>query len=183
MSGFSKLKTLISRALITSVDDTTEMQTVQVSGCSGESIDAERVQPYGLSANPPVDSEALVTYPSADHEQGVIFACDCGQWRIKGLKSGEVALYSQYEQKVLLKNNGDIETTFPGLQKFGNGSDFVAMAQKVDSSIDAIVNAISAAVTSTVPDGGALFKSNIMSALTPALEAIGSVASTNVKAD
>jgi hypothetical protein len=64
----------------------------------------------------------------------------------------------------------------------GNGSDFVALATKVDASISAISNAISNASTGS-SDGGAALKANIISILTPALQAIGSVASANVKAD
>lgn len=69
-----------------------------------------------------------------------------------------------------------------GIAYVGTGLDFVALAAKVDASIDAIVNAIAGAAV-LAGDGGAAFKANIGAALGISLPAIGSVASTNLKAD
>jgi len=102
---------------------------------------------------------------------------------------GEVYIFSRSAPEVIaatvhLKSDGSIEIK-PGAgmnAAVGNGSDAVAMAAKTDAKVDAIANAISGAAVGS-SDGGAAFKANIMSILTPALEDIGSVASTNLKAD
>lgn len=104
-------------------------------------------------------------------------------------EAGEAYLFSRSAPDVIaavvhLKANGKIEI-LPGTGQpaaVGNGGDWVAMAAKTDQKVDAIANAISGAAVGSA-DGGAAFKANIMAALTPALEAIGSVASTNLKAD
>jgi len=66
--------------------------------------------------------------------------------------------------------------------KVGTGGDFVALAQRVEAKIDAIVTAIG---TSAVQagDGGALLASNIVAALNISLPLIGDVKSSNLKAD
>ena len=64
----------------------------------------------------------------------------------------------------------------------GAGSDSVSLAMVTDNKIQAIADAITAGVA-TPMDGGAGLKATIMAALTPALAALGSVASGNLKAD
>jgi len=182
MSLKTKLMSLIGRGMISKVDDGNPIQLVEISGLAGEEIDAERLQPYGITSNPPAGAETVYGYTSADHEQAVAFVCDCGKWRITGLQSGEVALYSQHGQTILLEENGDVVTTMSGEAKFGNGADFVALAQKVDDSFQAILTSIQGAAVGSA-DGGAAFKTNLAAAIQAALESIGSVASGNLKAD
>lgn len=64
----------------------------------------------------------------------------------------------------------------------GSGSGFASLATVTDNKIQAIADAIAAGVA-TPTDGGAGLQSTIMAVLTPALAALGSVASANLKAD
>jgi hypothetical protein len=104
--------------------------------------------------------------------------------------NGEAILFArsadgEISGSVWMKKGGMIEI-IPGDGKrcdVGNGSDFVAMAEKTDAKVDAIVDAITNATIGTSPDAGAAFKANMISALQVSIPAIGSVASTNLKAD
>lgn len=180
MNLLDKLKALICRGLITSADDSSPIQLVQVTGNAGEEIDAERLQSYGITSNPPVDSECLIGYPSADHKGAVVFICDSGEWRVTELASGEVCIYSKHGQQILLKTNGDIAHTMSGLATFGSGSDFVAMAQKVQDAWTALKTAMDAFVPPGTPDGGAALSSAISAAIAAYTAGFSS---TNVKAD
>lgn len=102
---------------------------------------------------------------------------------------GEAVIFSRSAPGVItaivhLKADGTIEIK-PGqgmTANIGNGIDFVAMATKTDAKIEAIKTAISVAAVGSA-DGGAAFKENIIAALDASWPAIGSIASTNLKAD
>lgn len=103
--------------------------------------------------------------------------------------AGEAYMFSRSAPDVIaatvhIKADGSIEIK-PGAGQVagvGNASDFVAMSTKTDQKVQAILDAINGAAVGSA-DGGAAFKSNIVAALNISLPAIGSVASTNLKAD
>ena len=174
-----RIKTAVYKALIRAVVDTGEIQLVKISGLSGEVQDGiERIQNYGISSNPPLGSESVVACIGGSKDHVVVIATDSGAYRVKALNSGEVVIYSQFGQQILLKSNGSVEITAPAGVSVGNGSDAVAMGTKTD----AIVSTISATATGQVcatPGAACPFAT----ALKTALELLPSVASTNLTAD
>lgn len=102
--------------------------------------------------------------------------------------SGNVSVTSQGDASVyadgdvVLENTNDSFTLGSSSIDAGGGTDFVALAKATDDKIQAIADAITNAAV-TPMDGGAAFKAAIIAAMTPALAAIGSVASSNLKAD
>jgi phage baseplate assembly protein V len=110
MNFFSKIKSLISKGLINAVDDTTDIQTCKVSTLHNDVQDnVERLQPYGLTSHPDDDSEALVLSLDAQRDNAIIIVTDSGKHRVKGLKKGEVCVYSQHGQSITLKVDGSID--------------------------------------------------------------------------
>ena len=175
-----RVKMMLVKALVTAVNDTGQIQLVKLSGLSGEHQDGvERLQSYGLTSNPPSGSEAVVAYLGGNRDHGVVIVCDNGAFRVTGLASGEVSIWSQYEQQILLKADGSVEITAPAGVSVGTGSDSVAMAAKVDALWNAFYTMFSA-WTPVAQDGGAALKTAFTAAFSspPA-----SVASTNLKAD
>ena len=178
-----RIKASISKALIKAVTDSNDIQLVKVPGLSGETQDGlERIQNYGMTSNPPNDSEAVVAAVGGSRDHCVVIACDSGQYRVTSLERGEVAYYSQHGQTILLKTDGSVEITAPGGVDVGSGSDSAAMAAKVNAKFEALVTSIENATT-TATDGGAAFKAALVTALNMAFEAIGDVDSTNLRAD
>ena len=56
-----RLETMLLRAVISRVNDSTTCQTLQVEALDDETFDdVEHFQPYGLSFNPPDDSEVVL---------------------------------------------------------------------------------------------------------------------------
>lgn len=107
------LAQLVSRAVVTLVNDATKMQTLQLSLLADEPLDgAEHWQPYGFTTVPHTGSEALVVSVGGHRAHSVVIACGDRRYRISGLKSGEVAIYTDEKDKVHLKRGRviDIET-------------------------------------------------------------------------
>lgn len=98
------------RAVLTRVDSAGDVQTVQADALAGEQLqDAELFQHYGYSANPPPGSMAVVLPLGGRSSHGVVIATEHGSYRLKQLKPGEVALYSDEGSKIVLKRGRLIE--------------------------------------------------------------------------
>ena len=102
----------VARAVITLVNDTTKMQSLQVSLLRDELRDSiERFQQYGLTANPHPGAEGVVLFVGGNRDHGLCIAVDDRRYRLKGLAQGEVALYTDEGDKIHLKRNNVVEVT------------------------------------------------------------------------
>lgn len=174
----NRINSFIVKALIKSVDDSDEIQLVKIDGLEDETIEGiERIQPYGLTSNPPIDSETIVLFLNGNREHGIAIACDSGVNRIKSLDSGEVAIYTKYGQIIKLGKEGNIEITLSGVVSVGNGSDYAAMNEKVKNQWNLLLTACQN-FTPVPHDGGAALAAKIVSAITA-----NEYGSTNLKAD
>ena len=112
-----RVATMVSKALVAAVRDTTNMQLVQISVMKDELIDnVERVQNYGFTSHPKVGGEAVVLFIGGYRDHGVIIAIDDSRYRLK-LQDGEVAMYDHQGSSIVMKSNGDIEATSKGQYK------------------------------------------------------------------
>lgn len=101
-----KLRQLVSRAVIKLVNDGLKLQELQIVGLSGETLDGvERFQEYGFTSNPKAGAEAITLSVGGNRSHTVIVAVDDRRYRLKGLESGEVALYDDLGQKIVLKRD------------------------------------------------------------------------------
>ena len=102
----------VARAVITLVDDTTTLQTLQLNLLKREIRDGvERFQDYGFTAKPHVGAEAVVVFVGGNRDHGLCIAVDDRRYRLKGLADGEVAIYTDEGDKIHLKRNRVIEVT------------------------------------------------------------------------
>lgn len=100
------------RGVITLVKAAGSVQLVQLDGMSGEQLqDAELFQQYGCTSNPPAGSMAIVLPIGGKTAHGVIIATEHGTYRLKGLKSGETALYTDEGDSIILKRGRIMEVT------------------------------------------------------------------------
>lgn len=186
-SMLTRLANIVSRVVLRRVDDSKKMQLVQLTALEGETrADVERVQNYGFTSVPQEGAEAVTLFPGGFREQGLVIAADDRRYRLTGLQAGEVAIYTDQGDKVVIERGGTIRVTAatkvvvvaPLVELAGN-TDAVALASKVLTELNALKAAITAAVV--VPlDGGASFKATLLAGLAawPA-----PVASTKVKAE
>lgn len=103
---------LAFRGVITMVKAGGAVQLLQVDGVAGETLqDNELFQHYGFTSNPPGGTMAVVLPIGGKTAHGIIIATEHGVYRLKGLKSGEVALYTDEEDSIVLKRGRLIEVT------------------------------------------------------------------------
>lgn len=103
----NRLQMMVGRAVVEMVDDDAGVQAIQLSATADELIEgAERFQDYGFTSHPLPGAEAAVVFPGGLRSHALIVAVGDRRYRLKGLKAGEVALYDDMGQHVLLGREG-----------------------------------------------------------------------------
>lgn len=101
------LASLVYRAVVKLVDPTRAMQTIQVAAHE-PSDDLEHFEPYGFTAHPPTDAEALVLGLGSGSHAVVLVAADRRQRKAilehyqNGLAEGEVMIYNKFGARLFL---------------------------------------------------------------------------------
>jgi phage baseplate assembly protein V len=160
----ARLANLVSRAVVSRVDDSTKLQGLQVKVGVDEVRDGlERFQQYGLTSVPDAGAEAVVLFVGGRRDVGYVVAVDDRRYRLTGLAPGEVALYSKTGASVVLKADGSVEVNpAPGqVVKLAGEADAVAKGAALNSAVAALGTAIAGALTTmgaapTAPMPGSL---------------------------
>ena len=107
-----RVMNMVSRGIIAKTDDDPGMQNVQVSLLFQEGKTAvERMQNYGFSGHAPGQSEVTVVFIGGGRDHGLVIATDDRDSRMTGLAEGEVAVYTNEGDSIVLKRNNTIEVT------------------------------------------------------------------------
>lgn len=112
-----RLRLMASRAVLSLISDATGMQIVQVKLLNGEVRNGiERYQQYGFTSVPLPGAEGIYLSLGADRDHGVIIVADDRRYRIKGLQSGEVAIYTDEDKaaadhRIVFKRGKEIHIT------------------------------------------------------------------------
>jgi len=105
----NKLKSVFGKGLVDSVNDAGAIQTIKISGLENEVLDGiDRIQNYGMISNPPKGSEVVAVFMGGSREDGIAVAVDCGEYRITGLQTGEVCVYSKHGNTILFNTAGQL---------------------------------------------------------------------------
>jgi phage baseplate assembly protein V len=108
----NKVMNMIARGVLSSTEDDEGVQVVAMSLLEGERKDnVERFQNYGFTSVPVGEAEAIVIFPGGDRSAGVVVALDNRGQRMTGLQGGEVAVYTDEGDSIVLKRNNEIEIT------------------------------------------------------------------------
>lgn len=108
----TRIANLVSRAVVTLVNDKAKVQLLQLGVLADETRDdVERFQEYGFTSVPLLGAEAVVLFVGGRRDHGLVVAADDRRYRLQGLQPGEVAVYNHAGAKVLLKQDGTIEVT------------------------------------------------------------------------
>lgn len=98
---------LMSRGTVKLVKSDSKMQSLQVGLLADEVADnVEHFEPYGFTSHPHGGAEALVLFPSGDKSHGIAVVVANRRYRLQGLATGDVALYDDRNQSVILTANG-----------------------------------------------------------------------------
>lgn len=101
-----RLRLLLSRGVLALVNDANKLQSVQVQVLGDQPAWAERFQQYGFNSHPLAGAEAIVASISGARAHLVALSVDDRRYRLVGLAAGEVALYDDQGQSVLLTRGG-----------------------------------------------------------------------------
>ena len=105
----NRIRMLVARGNVRLVDDAAGIQIVQVSAMKGETrAQLERFQAYGFTSVPFHGAEAVVLFVGGDRAHGLVLSIDDRRYRLQSLESGEVALYTDEGDKIVLKRDRKI---------------------------------------------------------------------------
>lgn len=100
------------RGVIGLVNAASAVQMVQGDALAGETgRDDELFQHYGYTSNPPRGTMKVVLPMGGKTSHGIIIATEHGAYRLKELKTGEVAIYTDEGDRIVLKRGRLIEVT------------------------------------------------------------------------
>ena len=86
---------MVGRAVLNLVNDTLKLQALQVTALNEEVIDdAERFQQYGFTSHPHAGAECVVLSVGGIRQHPIIIAVEDRRYRVVGLETGEVCLYT-----------------------------------------------------------------------------------------
>ena len=98
------------RARLNSIDSSGKVQTIQAEGLAKETLQGlELLQQYGFTSNPLPGTMAVVIPVGGKTSHGIVVATEHGSYRLAGLESGEVALYTDEGAKIVLTRGKIIE--------------------------------------------------------------------------
>lgn len=98
------------RGVINLVKSEPQIQLIQVSGLADETLpDVELMQHFGVTSVPPAGTQAVIIPLGGKTTHGIVIATENGTFRVKGLKSGETAIYDASGSTIILKQGRLIE--------------------------------------------------------------------------
>lgn len=104
---------LLARAVLTRLNDKKGMQILQVSLLQDEKKDGiERFQNYGFTSVPQRGAEAVIAFVGGNRDHALALVVEDRRFRLTGLKDGEVAIYDDQGQKIVLHRD-HIRVTAP----------------------------------------------------------------------
>lgn len=105
-----KIRMIVSRTIVSLIDDSKNMQLVQLNLMKDEIKDkVERVQNYGFTSHPKPNAQGVVLFVAGNRDQGLVIAVDDSRYRIKNLPEGGVAVYDHDGNFVKLTEDAGIE--------------------------------------------------------------------------
>ncbi len=105
------LRGLLGRGVVESVDDTPMMRTIQAEFLPGDVREGlEHFEPYGFTSRVKEGAEAIGAFFNGDRSHGVVLVTADRRFRLH-VEEGEVAVFDDKGQKVVLKRDGILVET------------------------------------------------------------------------
>lgn len=107
-----RINTLVGRGVLQGAQSAPDCQTMQVTILADEVMDdVEHMEPYGYTSNPPSGAEGVILNVAG--QRGACVGINFGNraYRLRGLKTGEVALYTDEGDKVELLRDRKMRLT------------------------------------------------------------------------
>lgn len=105
-----QLRGLVTRATVSTVDDTGETQTATLQGRAGaEMTEVEILQPFGFASTPPDGGLVIVLAVGGDQGDPVALPIAAPGSRMGKVPAGEAVLYGKDGSRVHVKADGSID--------------------------------------------------------------------------
>lgn len=107
------LANVLARGVVALGNSASKLQSLQLRLMAGEVKDnVEHLEPYGFTSCPQSGAEALAGFIGGDRSHGVVIMVSDRRFRLKGLKPGEVAVYSDEGDCIVFRRGRvlDIQT-------------------------------------------------------------------------
>lgn len=105
-----RVMNMVARGRLSGTDDGEGMQFIQVSLLAGEAkARVERFQQYGFSSVAPAGSEAVALFVAGGRDHGIVMSIDNRRSRIRGQSEGDVAMYTDEGDFIVLKRGNVVE--------------------------------------------------------------------------
>lgn len=103
---------LWSRVIIKRLDNNSACQKADILMLASEQkTGIEHLEPYGFTSTSHSGAEGIALFLAGDRSHGVLINVADRRYRLKGMKSGEVAIYTDEGDSVVLKRGRLIEAT------------------------------------------------------------------------
>lgn len=107
-----RISVLLSRGIVKTFSDTTNMPLVKIQLSSDEvKEDLEYIQTYGFTSVPEAGAEAVVGFFGGNRDNGVVLAIGDARARKKSLEPGDVCMYHKDGAYAIFKANNVIEVS------------------------------------------------------------------------
>lgn len=107
-----RVTNLLSRGAVGLANAANKMQTLQISLLDDEAkTDVEHFEPYGFTSCPKAGAEVLAAFLDGDRSHGVVIVAADRRYRIQNLQAGEVAIYTDEGDSIVLKRGRLVEVT------------------------------------------------------------------------
>jgi len=106
------LSRLWSRVVVQRLINSTASQQVDTSMMAGETkAGMEYLEPYGFTSTAHAGAEGIALFLAGDRSHGIVINVADRRYRLKSLKSGEVAIYTDEGDSIMFKRGRLIEAT------------------------------------------------------------------------
>ncbi|EAZ6483232.1 phage baseplate assembly protein V [Salmonella enterica] len=139
------------RVRLSATDSATAVQRIQAQGIGNENLQGvELFQHYGFTSHPQPGTMGIVLPLGGVSSHGIVIATEHGAYRLKSLKPGEVALYTDEGAKIVLKRGKLIEADCETFRV--NCTDFEVNSKQATVNCDTWTATASDNATFTTPE-------------------------------
>ncbi|EHF8059051.1 phage baseplate assembly protein V [Salmonella enterica subsp. enterica serovar Oranienburg] len=139
------------RIRLGATDSAAAVQRIQAQGIGNENLQgAELFQHYGFTSHPQPGTMGIVLPLGGVSSHGIVIATEHGAYRLKGLRPGEVALYTDEGAKIVLRRGKLIEACCETFRV--NCTDFEVNSKQATVNCDTWAATASDNATFTTPE-------------------------------
>ncbi|MFV3379610.1 phage baseplate assembly protein V [Pseudomonas sp. NY15354] len=143
------LTRMIARGTVALATAGSMLQTLQMRLTAGEVKDGlEHFEPYGFTSNPKPGAEGVALFLGGDRSHGVVVCVADRRFRLKGLQSGEVAIYTDEGDTFVFKRGRVVELETMTLKvKAGTAVEFDTPLIKTTGRIESDGDQVAAGIS------------------------------------